>query len=172
MTTQPIRPLILLLAVIGCHRSDQSAAPTTDTSFAAMQDRGAAVMGVDQYTSHHVFEDLADGGRIVLERNDTTDSAGIAAIRDHMRTIAADFTAGDFSKPFQVHGEKVPGTDVMAARRAKISYQEADRPAGGEVRITSSDSAAIAAIHEFLAYQRSAHHAMGHEMMMDSSMDH
>ena len=28
-----------------------------------MQTRGVHVMGVDQYTSAHVFEDLADGGR-------------------------------------------------------------------------------------------------------------
>jgi len=31
-----------------------------------MQSRGAHVMGVDQYTSAHVFEDLPDGGRVVL----------------------------------------------------------------------------------------------------------
>ncbi len=163
-----------------CHRPPAKSAaapapapaPGADTSYAAMQARGAAVMGVDQYTSQHVFEDLPDGGRIVLERQDATDSAGIAAIREHMHAIAADFAAGDFSKPFAVHDEKVPGTDVMSARHGMIGYQERDRPAGAEVRISSSDSTAIAAIHEFLAYQRNAHHAMGHEMMMDSMMGH
>ncbi len=135
-----------------------------------MQARGAAVMGVDQYTSRHVFEDMPDGGRIILDRDSSSDTAGVAAIRNHMRQIAADFEAGDFSKPFAVHDEKVPGTDVMSARHGMIGYQEHDRPAGAEVRISSSDSTAIAAIHEFLAYQRNAHHAMGHEMMMDSMM--
>jgi len=88
------------------------------------------------------------------------------AIRQHMRDIAVAFEAGDFTKPFQVHAEVVPGTSVMAARRGGISYQEIDRPRGAEVRIRASDAAAVAAIHEFLAFQRSAHNARGHEGQM------
>jgi hypothetical protein len=138
---------------------------TADTGFATMQARGRMVMGVDQYTSLHVFEDLPDGGRIVLERQDAADSAGIAAIRAHMRSIATDFRAGDFSQPFQVHDQVVPGTDVMAARAAAIAYTVADRPRGAEVRIQTKDPTALAAIHAFLAFQRDAHHAAGHEEM-------
>jgi len=52
----------------------------------------------------------------------------------------------------------------MTARRDKISYEVKDRPRGGEVRIRSDDPRAIAAIHEFLAFQRNAHHAAGHEI--------
>ena len=129
-----------------------------------MQARGAHVMGVDQYTSAHVFEDLPDGGRVVLERDDAADTAAIAAIRVHLRDIEAAFRAGDFTKPFEVHAQTVPGTGVMAARRSVISYDEVDRPRGGEVRIKSADPAAVAAIHEFLAFQREQHHARSHEM--------
>lgn len=128
-----------------------------------MQARGQAVMGVDQYTSAHVFEDCADGGRIVLDRDDGSDTTGIVAIRQHMRDIAAAFRAGDFAKPFEVHVEVVPGTSVMRARRATITYEATDRPRGAEVRIRTTDSAAVAAIHAFLAFQRTAHHAAGHE---------
>ena len=145
--------------VLGCKRSQESA------DFSAMQSRGAHVMGVDQYTSAHVFEDLPDGGRVVLERDDAADTAAIAAIRGHMREIAASFRAGDFTKPFQVHAQTVPGTAVMRDRRAAISYVPVDRPRGGEVRITSRDSAAVDAIHAFLAFQREQHHAAGHEGM-------
>jgi len=127
-----------------------------------MQTRGAHVMGVDQYTSAHVFEDLPDGGRVVLERDDPADSAAIVTIRVHMREIAASFRAGDLTKPFQVHAQTVPGTAVMRDRRAAISYTPIDRPRGGEVRITSRDSAAVRAIHEFLAFQRDQHHAAAH----------
>jgi hypothetical protein len=128
-----------------------------------MQERGRAVMGVDQYTSAHVFEDLPDGGRIVLDRDRAADSAGIATIRRHMRDVVAAFQAGDFEKPFQVHAQDVPGTAVMTARRARITYQADDRPRGAEVRIRSTDARAVAAIHEFLAFQRGAHHAASHE---------
>ncbi len=146
--------LVCAIALLECGRSD--------TAFVAMQARGRAVMGVDQYTSAHVFEDLADGGRVVLERADGADSAGIALIRLHMRSIAAAFRAGDFAKPFQVHAQAVPGTAVMTARHAAITYEALDRPNGAEVRIRTADSAALAAIHEFLASQRTAHHAAGH----------
>jgi hypothetical protein len=134
-----------------------------DADFAAMQERGRMVMGVDQYTSAHVFEDLPDGGRVVLDRDSTGDTTGVATIRQHMRDIAAAFRAGDFTKPFQVHAQVVPGTAVMQARRSGIAYEVIDRPRGGEVRIRSTDPAAVAAIHEFLAFQRAGHHAAGHE---------
>jgi len=136
---------------------------TKDAEFAAMQMRGQMVMGVDQYTSAHVFEDLPDGGRVVLDRDSTGDTTGVATIRQHMRDIAAAFRAGDFAKPFQVHAQVVPGSAVMQQRRAAIAYDVVDRPRGGEVRIRSTDPAAVAAIHEFLAFQRSGHHAAAHE---------
>jgi hypothetical protein len=134
-----------------------------ETDFAAMQSRGEHVMGVDQSTSAHVFEDLPDGGRVVLDRADASDTADITRIQAHMRDIEAAFRAGDFSKPFAVHAQTVPGTAVMTARRAAISYEAVDRPQGGEVRIRSRDPVAVAAIHEFLAFQRDAHHATAHD---------
>lgn len=144
----------------GGHASDP---PPPDTAFAATQARGQGVMGVDQYTSAHVFEDLADGGRIILDRDSESDTSGISTIRQHMRDVAAAFAAGDFTKPFQVHAAVVPGTAVMAARRAALRYEERDRPRGAELRIRTTDAAAVAAVHEFLAFQRGAHHAGSHE---------
>ena len=120
-------------------------------------------MGVDQNTSHHVFDDLADGGRIELQA-DSADSTAIAAIRAHLSTITSAFQAGNFSTPDFVHSGRVPGTDVMAAKRSAISYVFAALPRGGEVRITTHDAEALHAIHQFLAYQRQEHHAMGHAM--------
>jgi hypothetical protein len=118
-------------------------------------------MGVDQYTSTHVFESLPDGGRIVLQR-DRSDAAGAETIRVHMRDIAARFTAGDFSIPGMVHARAVPGTDVMSARRALIQYVADTLPRGAQVRIMTTDSAALAAVHAFLAFQRMDHRAGGH----------
>src|SRR5882672_11060809 len=86
---------IILLAA--CRPAPHPAAAADSAGFAAMQARGQMVMGVDQYTSQHISEDLPDGGRVVLERPDTTDSAGIATIRTHLRTIAAAFAQGEGS---------------------------------------------------------------------------
>lgn len=134
-----------------------------DSAFAAVQERGRAVMGVDQYTSAHVFEDLPDGGRVVLDRNDAADSADVRTIREHMRVIEAAFRRGDFTLPGQVHAREVPGTRVMRERRAEITYAALDRPRGAELRITTSDPSALTAIRQFLAFQRSDHRAAGHK---------
>jgi hypothetical protein len=131
-----------------------------DSAFAAMQERGKSAMGVDQYTSTHVFDALPDGGRIELQR-DVDDSVGVATIRAHMRSIARSFKAGDFSTPATVHLRDVPGAKIMAARRDAIDYAVRDLPRGAELRLTTRDAEALRAIHQFVAFQRTEHHATG-----------
>src|ERR671921_351328 len=103
--------LTALLALIVCACGPESrptARPVTtpDSGFPGVQARGEVAMGVNQYTSSHVFEPLADGGRIELQR-DADDSAGADQIRHHMRQIAARFAAGDFRLPGFVHARSV-----------------------------------------------------------------
>jgi hypothetical protein len=132
-----------------------------DSAFAAVQQRGAKVMGVDQTTSRHVFESLPDGGRIELQRS-VEDSAGVVQIRQHLAEVAAQFERGEFSAPFLVHAQEVPGTRVMAAKGSAITYTVRPLERGGEIRIRTTDHAAVDAVHEFLAFQRSDHRAPGH----------
>jgi hypothetical protein len=142
----------------------KNAAPPTksDSAFAGLQQRGETAMGVNQYTSQHVFEPLPDGGRIVLERKET-DSAGTATIRAHMRTIASAFANGDFALPGFVHATSdVPGTAEMKKLRTDITYSPRDLPNGGEVLISTKNPQAVTAIHEFLAFQRMDHRAGMH----------
>jgi hypothetical protein len=138
------------------HAEHAAHAGMHDAAYDSLQARGKIAMGVDQYTSTHKFDPLPDGGRIELQR-DSADSAGVATIRAHLRGIAEGFQKGDFDTPSFVHAQDVPGTRVMTARRSAITYSVADLPRGGEIRITSTDSAAVAAIHEFLAFQRQDH---------------
>ncbi len=119
-------------------------------------------MGVDQYTSAHIFEPLPTGGRIVLQRKET-DSLGESKIRAHMRTIATAFANGDFALPGFVHAmADVPGTARMKELRSAINYSARDLPRGGEVVISTKNPDAVAAIHEFLAFQRMDHRAGMH----------
>jgi hypothetical protein len=155
--------------VSGCSRTPETAksaearraAAAEDTGFAAVQDRGSVAMDVDQYTSTHLFEPLPDGGRIELQR-DVADSAGRARILAHMERIAAAFAAGDFRLPGFVHAREVPGTRVMMAERGKIGYSVEGLPRGAALRLRTADSAAVEAIHEFLAFQRMDHRAAAH----------
>jgi hypothetical protein len=115
-------------------------------------------MGVDQYTSVHKFEPLPDGGRIVLQR-DPRDTAGVSRIRAHMHRIAGAFGRGDFTLPGFVHAQEVPGTRAMRARGSLIRYTADTLPGGALLRLQSADTIAVAAIHEFLAFQRHDHRA-------------
>lgn len=148
--------VLLLVGAAACDTGERDR--SGDSAFAGVQARGHEAMGVDQYTSAHRFEPLPDGGRIELQR-DTADRAGVETIRAHMRDIAGRFSRGDFTIPGFVHAREVPGTRVMAERRTRITYQANDLPGGGEVRIRSTDSTAVAAVHEFLAFQRGDHRA-------------
>lgn len=152
--------LAAVVLMAACKGDSQSA---DDSAFAAVQERGRTAMGVDQYTSTHVFEDLPDGGRVVLDRDDASDTEGVRTIREHMRVIEAAFRRGDFTLPGQVHAREVPGTRAMRERRDVIQYSAVARPRGAELRITTRDSSALAAIREFLSFQRSDHRAAGHE---------
>jgi hypothetical protein len=160
-----MRRLIIpfLLGLLACGPGGQQPAlphstGAADSGYPGVQARGEVAMGVNQYTSSHVFEPLADGGRIELQRNES-DSAGAARIGRHMEQIAIRFAAGDFRLPGFVHAQHVPGTDVMAAKRDAIHYAVEVLPRGAALRIRSEDRAAVRAVHEFLAFQRQDHHA-------------
>jgi hypothetical protein len=146
----------LLLALAG----PLAAQTPRDTGFAALQQRGKMVMGVDQFTSMHRFDDLPDGGRIVLTRS-AVDTAGVRTIRAHLADIARAFAGGDFGHTMAVHQHELPGVAVMRERRAAIAYRVDTLPGGGAVRITTRDTTAVRAIHQFLAAQRGEHHAGG-----------
>jgi len=150
-----------MVVLVGCAKGQKSP-PTSDSSFARLQQRGETAMGVNQYTSQHVFEPLSDGGRIVLQRKEA-DSAGTETIRAHMRAIASAFAKGDFALPGFVHAmSDVPGTQQMRKLQAEISYTPHDLPRGGEVVISSRNPEAVKAIHDFLAFQRMDHRAAMH----------
>ena len=161
MRGSPVVYLAMVLMACGPGASPKPSVAAGDSAFAGVQSRGGVAMGVNQYTSRHVFEPLPDGGRIALQR-EAADSAGAAQIRRHMHEIAGRFAAGDFALPGFVHARLVPGTEIMAARRAAIVYAVDTLPRGAALRIRSADSTAVRAIHEFLAFQRQDHHAGAH----------
>ncbi len=125
---------------------------------AGMHARGAAVMGFDQNKTAHHFLLFDDGGAIDIAVKDAGDAANREAIRSHLPHIAMMFGGGNFDAPMLVHGEKdVPGTAALVKLREKVSYKYSETPKGGRVDITTSDAAALAAVHDFLKYQIREH---------------
>jgi hypothetical protein len=162
---------LVLIAAVACTRADEGKTRSNsgftelrklDSSFGALQQRGETAMGVNQYTSQHIFESLPTGGRIVLQRKES-DSVGEAAIREHMRAISRAFASGDFAIPGFVHATReVPGTALMKQLKTEITYTPRDLPGGAEVVISTKNPKAVSAIHDFLAFQRMDHRTEMH----------
>lgn len=125
---------------------------------AELNKRGAVAMGFDQEATRHQFLLADDGGSIEVSVKDPADTKNLSAIRSHLKEIAASFKEGDFSRPFQTHAEVPPGVDQMKARKDAIAYTYEQTDRGARVRIHTSDSEAIEAIHTFLKYQIAEHH--------------
>jgi len=124
----------------------------------AMNDRGAMVMGFDQDKTTHHFYLYEDGGAIDIAVKDASDTQDRDAIRSHLPHIATMFGMGDFDAPMLVHDSKdVPGTAVLAKHKDKIAYRYRETTMGGRLDIVTKDADALAALHEFLAYQIKEH---------------
>jgi hypothetical protein len=125
---------------------------------ANVEKNGDKAMGFPHDKTNHHFRLYKDGGAIEVTVNDTQDMANLQAIRSHLAHIAILFSNGDFAIPMFVHDQVPPGVPVMKEKRAVISYQYEEFPAGARVRIRTSDSEALIAIHDFLRFQIEDHH--------------
>jgi hypothetical protein len=138
------------------HSSCPMASPAQDRR-AAVDHRHDEVTGVGHEASVHHFLLVPDGGVIRLEVTDGTALAERERIRAHLRHVARAFAAGDFHLPLLIHDQVPPGAAVMKDKRAAIKYAFRPTDAGGEVRISTKDPAALAAIHRFLRFQIEDH---------------
>ncbi|MGA8151147.1 MAG: hypothetical protein WB952_09370 [Terriglobales bacterium] len=125
---------------------------------ADVEKHGDEAMGFPQDQTTHHFRLYSDGGAIEVTANDSKDSGNIQAIRSHLTHVVTLFSNGDFSLPMFVHDQVPPGVPMMKEKRAQISYTIEELPAGGGVRIKSTDPEALKAIHDFLRFQIEEHH--------------
>jgi hypothetical protein len=123
----------------------------------AVDQRGDAVMGFDHARTTHHFFLATDGGSIQVEVNDPKDSESLTQIRAHLTQVAKAFATGDFEMPHKVHDRTLAGIPEMSHFKAAISYRYEETERGARVRITTTDSEALKAVHEFLRDQIQDH---------------
>ena len=99
-------------------------------------------MGFDQQKTTHHFLIEKTGGTIEVTAKDVNDTASTDEIRTHLRHIASMFADGDFSVPMFVHDTAPPGSGVMKARRAQMTFRYVEIGRGGKVVILTEDTAA------------------------------
>ena len=118
---------------------------------------GEKAMGFSQTATTHHFLLMKDGGAIQVTANDPNDTDNRDAIRSHLKMIAGQFKDGIFTTPFAVHGQVPTGVPEMDRLKDKINYTYEEVENGARVRIVTSDSKALAAIHDFLRFQITEH---------------
>ena len=132
----------------------------TEFNQTAMLERGNVEMGFNQSMIHHHFMATNTGGDIMIMSTNMSDTKTINEIRSHVRDIQYEFSQGNFTKPFYIHAQIVPGTDVMTAKKDLIQYSVKDIDGGSVLTLTTNDTELLNAIQQFMNFQSSQH--MGH----------
>jgi hypothetical protein len=71
--------------------------------------------------------------------------------------IAVKFAQGDFDIPMFIHATVPPGIETMKRLKSKITYKAQNTAHGAQLRITTQEAQALAAIHSFLRFQIQDH---------------
>ena len=89
---------------------------------------------------------------------DSSDSETISQIKTHVLDIQQEFSQGNFTKPFFIHAQEVPGTKVMAEKKDLIEYSIKELDDGAILVLTTEDSELLQAIQQFMEFQGGEHH--------------
>lgn len=122
-----------------------------------MNKRGDHVMGFDHMKTTHHFLLQAQGGSIEVTANNSDDVESSNQIRMHLKHIALMFADGNFKAPMLIHDQTPPGVPVMQKLKGEITYNFEEIDRGAAVRISTKDSTALKAIHDFLRFQIKEH---------------
>jgi hypothetical protein len=119
--------------------------------------RGDQAMGFSHEKTTHHFLLRSDGGVIAIEANDPMDTESRDAIRQHLTHIAEIFSDGNFEAPMFIHDQVPPGVPVMKRLKKQITYKFDVLDYGGQVLISTKNSDAVKAVHDFLRFQITDH---------------
>jgi len=139
------------------HEQHQAASSAHDHAKREMDKRGDRGMGFAQDKTTHHFLLHQDGGAIQVTANSADDKTSREEIQMHLRHIAQAFQSGDFNIPMFVHDQTPPGVATMTKLKDQIHYRYESAENGGRVVISSANTEAVAAIHEFLRFQITEH---------------
>ena len=133
---------------------------TTGFNQTAMLERSNVAMGFNQSKIQHHFMATQTGGQIMILSLNISDIETINEIRSHIQNIQYEFSQGNFTKPFYIHDQVVPGTDVMTAKKNLIQYSIKNVDNGSILILTTNNAELLDAIQQFMNFQSSQH--MGH----------
>jgi hypothetical protein len=115
------------------------------------------VMGFSHEKTTHHFVLTQDGGLIEVRVNDLKDAASLDQTRSHFQHIVRMFADGNFNAPMLVHSQDVPGTAIMTRHKTDLHWELQEIPRGARITITSDNTEALDAVHDFLRFQIADH---------------
>jgi hypothetical protein len=149
----------LSIDILGANQSYPSPSFSSSSSTTmSMMERGDIAMGFNQNKIAHDFRSTPTGGEIMITALDTNDTETTEQIKNHVLDIQKDFSNANFTKPFFIHTEEVPGTKVMTEKKGLINYSTREIRNGAILILDTRDDEVINAIHQFMNYQGSQHH--------------
>jgi hypothetical protein len=123
-----------------------------------MMERGDIAMGFNQNKITHHFVVTPDGGKIIITALNGSDKQSIDEIKNHTLDIQKEFSEGNFTKPFFIHAQEVPGIKVMSEKKDLIKYNIRDLNNGSSLQLTTNDKELIDAITQFMDFQARQHY--------------
>ena len=138
-------------------QNGSSQQPMNSHNMTQMMQRGNLAMGFDQTKIAHEFTPTEYGGQIKIIALDEKDNKTINQIKNHTRDIQNDFTKGNFTKPFFIHAESVPGTDAMTQNKDQIQYKIQDLKNGSILILSTNNSSLVSPINQFMTFQSTEH---------------
>jgi hypothetical protein len=160
----PLSLVIVILLFSGCLSCatalQEHQMATSNETMSLMMKRGDIVMGFDQNKISHQFSGNAAGGEITITALNGSDIETIKQIQTHILDIQKEFSVGNFTRPFFIHAEEVPGTKVMAEKKDLIKYDMSQMKNGSRLVLTANNTDLINAINEFMKFQAGEH--LGH----------
>jgi hypothetical protein len=123
-----------------------------------MIERGDIAMGFNQNKITHHFVATPDGGKIIITSLNSTDRQTINQIKNHILDIQKEFSEGNFTKPFFIHAQEVPGAEIMSEKKDLIKYSMQETNNGSSLLLSTNDKELVDAIKHFMQFQTRQHY--------------
>ena len=130
----------------------------TNMTIMEMIERGDIAMGFNQNKITHHFVGTPDGGKIIITSLNSTDRQTINQIKNHILDIQKEFSEGNFTKPFFIHAQEVPGAEIMSEKKDLIKYSIQEMNNGSSLLFSTNDKELVDAIKEFIQFQTRQHY--------------
>jgi DNA replication protein DnaD len=130
----------------------------TNMTMMEMIERGDIAMGFNQNKITHHFVATPDGGKIIITSLNSTDRQTINQIKNHILDIQKEFSEGNFTKPFFIHAQEVPGAEIMSKKKDLIKYSIQETNNGSSLLLSTNDKELVDAIKHFMQFQTRQHY--------------